>query len=314
VDATPETLCSIDPEHRVLLLRTNDANMRSFGGFTWPESGWCVAPDWEPKPKCGHGLHGLLWGAGNSVLLDWDKTAKWLVVEADARELVDLDGKVKVPRGRVVHVGDQVSATQYLYNNDGHCSSIVGLSLTVGHGVRVVGGAQSVLTGGHDVVLTGGFGSLLVGGHRSVLTAGSDSVLSGGEASRLTGGEFCQLTGGYGAELSAGSNARLLGGDVSVLTAGNYSVLTGGVCSVLTAGRDSKLVGGHSSKLTAGRDSVLIGDRQSTFAGGEGSVFSCRWLDDSRLRLVTAYVGEDGIEPDRPYHFAGGAFHLVDRS
>ena len=45
----------------VLVLRTCAADMTAHNGtFTWPESGECAAPDWDPYPSCGRGLHGLL--------------------------------------------------------------------------------------------------------------------------------------------------------------------------------------------------------------------------------------------------------------
>jgi len=31
----------------------------SYDGFQWGGRGeWTIAPDWDPEPKCGHGLHG----------------------------------------------------------------------------------------------------------------------------------------------------------------------------------------------------------------------------------------------------------------
>ncbi|MEO7327295.1 MAG: hypothetical protein ABI193_01870, partial [Minicystis sp.] len=89
----------------VLVLRTCAADMSSHGGFRWPESGEVSAPDWKPKAECGHGLHGLVWGEGNGQLLSWERDAKWLVVEVEARAIVDLDGKGKFPCGTVVHCG-----------------------------------------------------------------------------------------------------------------------------------------------------------------------------------------------------------------
>lgn len=55
----------------MLFLRTVDANHKSFGGFQWPSVvGVSVtAPDWNPAPSCGRGLHGLLWGEGAGSLL-----------------------------------------------------------------------------------------------------------------------------------------------------------------------------------------------------------------------------------------------------
>ena len=55
-----------------------------------------VAPDWNPAPKCGGGLHGLLWGEGDGSLLSWEPESKWLVVEADEADVVKIDlNKVK---------------------------------------------------------------------------------------------------------------------------------------------------------------------------------------------------------------------------
>lgn len=55
VKAKPET---------VLVLRTCAADLTSYGGFQWPESGPVESPDWNPIAECGNGLHGWL-GAGD---------------------------------------------------------------------------------------------------------------------------------------------------------------------------------------------------------------------------------------------------------
>ena len=97
---------------KALVLRTCDADMTSRSGFVWPASGPVKCPDWDPRPTCGNGLHGALWGEGNGWLFNWKADAVWQVVEVDADSVVDLDGKVKFPRGVVVHTGDQKSATE----------------------------------------------------------------------------------------------------------------------------------------------------------------------------------------------------------
>jgi len=51
------------------------------GGFVWPRSGPVECPDWDPTPKCGHGLHGVLWGEGAGNLLSWAEDAQWIVVD-----------------------------------------------------------------------------------------------------------------------------------------------------------------------------------------------------------------------------------------
>ena len=51
-------------KNEVLILRTCNADMTSYGEFVWPELGYVEAPDWEPTETCGNGLHGFLWGEG----------------------------------------------------------------------------------------------------------------------------------------------------------------------------------------------------------------------------------------------------------
>jgi hypothetical protein len=99
------------PTEKVLVLRSCWSDMTSSHGFTWPESGPVECPDWKPIAFCGNGLHGLLWAVGDYGLThSHDAQAKWLVVEVDAAEVVDLGDKVKFPRGVVVFCGGLAAA------------------------------------------------------------------------------------------------------------------------------------------------------------------------------------------------------------
>ena len=90
---------------KVLVLRTCNADMTSYGGFKWPESGPVEAPDWKPTKECGNGLHGWLWGCGDWSLKIGDDSRKWLVIETDSKGIVELSGKVKFQSGNVLFVG-----------------------------------------------------------------------------------------------------------------------------------------------------------------------------------------------------------------
>ena len=98
------------PDAFALVIRTCNADMTSQNGFTWPESGQVSAADWNPEPVCGHGLHGLLDGVGDYSLLSRKHDAKWLIVRVPRAEIVDLDTKVKFPRGEVVYCGGMAGA------------------------------------------------------------------------------------------------------------------------------------------------------------------------------------------------------------
>jgi len=102
---------------KALVLRTCNSDLTSWGGFQWPSSGKVIAPDWDPKPECGNGLHGALYGEGDGSLFNWRSAAKWLVVEVELESVVDLGGKVKFPECEVVYCGDRIGACKYLQEN-----------------------------------------------------------------------------------------------------------------------------------------------------------------------------------------------------
>ncbi|MDE1971469.1 MAG: hypothetical protein KGI50_07895 [Patescibacteria group bacterium] len=271
-----------------LVLRCNASDMSSYGGFIWPGVGQVAeCPDWVPDTECGNGLHGWLYGHGDSSTSEYVgiPDAKWLVVEVNEEDIIDLGRKVKFPRGIVRYVGDKAGATGYLTEHEPRSANdaVIGLVKTVGNNQSVMGGNYSVLTGGHHSILTGGNYSTLTGGYRSTLTGGHGSTLTGGLCSTLTGGHYSTLTGGH----------------VSTLTGGDYSTLTGGDWSTLTGGDWSTLTGGHNSTLTGGD--------YSTLTGGDWSTLSIKWFDykTNRERISIAYVGEDGIEPNVAYKLDG---------
>ena len=55
--------------NEILVLRDVKKNMKSWGEFVWPIRGWVEAHDWQDTDKCGHGLHGLPWGAGGNYFI-----------------------------------------------------------------------------------------------------------------------------------------------------------------------------------------------------------------------------------------------------
>jgi hypothetical protein len=61
------------------------------------------------------------------------------------------------------------------------------------------------------------------------------------------------------------------------------------------------LTGGDRAKLTGGDRATLTGGDWATLTGGDrATLIFLRWID-GRHRVLTAYVGEDGIQPGVPY-------------
>ena len=106
---------------KVLVLRTCNPYMTSHNGFVWPRTGDVEAPDWDPKPECGNGLHGLLWGEGDWSLLRGELNAVWQVVEVDPADLVNIDSaKVKFRKGTVVYTGEMSKAITMVLCHQGN--------------------------------------------------------------------------------------------------------------------------------------------------------------------------------------------------
>jgi hypothetical protein len=231
----------------VLVLRTCDKNLQSYSKFQWPESGPVQAPDWDPEPECGNGLHGLLWGEGSGSLLDWNPSAKWLVCEVDPNEIIELDGKVKFPKCTVVHCGNQISATNYIAEHGGASKAIVGYTATAGY--------YGTATAGYYGTATAGYKGTATAGNNGTATAGNNGTATAGYYGTATAGDY------HG-----------------TATAGNYGTTTAGYNGTATAGD-----GG-------------------TATAGEKGIISIAWYDkNNRKRLLTGYIGEDGLEPNVPY-------------
>ena len=165
------------------LLKTVKADGTARGGFQWPldEGAEVTAPDWDPTPVYGGGLHGLLNGAGNGSLINWSTDAVWIVAEIpDDETVVDLDGKVKVRRCIVRHVGDKTSAPEFLAAH-GHTEGVVYGTATAG--------VYGTATAGDYGTATAGYYGTATAGYRGTATAGDDGTATAGVSGTATAGE-----------------------------------------------------------------------------------------------------------------------------
>ena len=245
----------------VLVLRTCRQDMSAYGGFKWPTEGPVEAPDWIANDQCGNGLHGALWGEGDGGIFNWDPDAKWLVVSADEKTIVDLKGKVKFPRGTVVYCGDQRGATEYLKAHGGAGRAIIGATAVAGH----YGTA------------TAGDGGTATAGYRGTAAAGDHGT--------ATVGKYGTAVAGY----------------CSKATAGDYGKATAGACGKATAGNQGKATAGACGTATAGDHGTATASEYGTATAGHSGELRLRWWDGKRLRTQVAYVGENGILPNVPY-------------
>jgi hypothetical protein len=183
---------SVSSQKRVYALRTCDSDLRGHGGFQWPDTGRCEAPDWKSDANCGNGLHGLLNGEGRGSYLDWSPKAKWLVCDiTEAHEaglVVDLSGKIKFPYCEVVHCGDQRSATQFL-SDAGITGAIVGAFLTAGDWGTATAGYWGTATAGDRGTATAGYRGTATAGYSGTATAGDWGTATAGDWGTATAGD-----------------------------------------------------------------------------------------------------------------------------
>ena len=157
-----------------------EGKLTSRNNFIWPEKGPVEAPDFKPTFKRGHGLHGLLWGAGSPGYLDGDT---WLcvLVDADSDNLMTGQGELTCK-----------------------CKFRAALDVSVGELSEIIGNIQRYAPAGTLInfaiqgckedsksTQTAGYKSTQTAGDESTFQAGINSVLIG---RWWDGGKYCVST------------------------------------------------------------------------------------------------------------------------
>jgi hypothetical protein len=99
--------------NRVLVVKCVGTDGSAYGGFKHPTKvgDHVTAPDWDPKPECGNGIHGWAWGfeLGEGMEPEY-RDALWLVYAVDPALIIDISGKCKFQTGELVYSGNWVGA------------------------------------------------------------------------------------------------------------------------------------------------------------------------------------------------------------
>jgi hypothetical protein len=172
----------------VYVLRGCDPDLKSKNGFQWPASGRVAAPDWDPEPKCGNGLHGFLRGEGDASLAPSDDSARWLVVRVRESECVDLIGKVKFPKGDVVFCGARSDAVAFIQKKHPRAACIYGTATAGNGGTATAGNGGTATAGGYGTATAGDYGTA---------TAGNGGTATAGDYGTATAGDYGTATAGY---------------------------------------------------------------------------------------------------------------------
>ena len=169
----------------VLVLRSVDKDGKAYNGFQWPKKGKVEAPDFDPEPRCGNGLHGWLRGEGDAESggYVWGgedfETRLWQVVEVNEKDIIQLGGKVKFPRGAVVFTGSRLEATEKIqaaYPD----ASVIGGVVTAGVRGTATAGDSGTATAGDSGTATAGYAGTATAGYAGTATAGDSGTATAG--------------------------------------------------------------------------------------------------------------------------------------
>ena len=168
----------------VFVLKSVNADLTAYNNFQWKESGIVTCEDWNPEPKCGNGLHGFLWGEGDGNLANWNKDAKWLVLEVENDSIVELVGKVKFPSCNVVFCGTRKDATDFIIQN-GAKGSVIGSYVTSGDFGTSTSGDNGTSTSGNWGTSTSGDVGTSTSGDKGTSTSGHYGTSTSGDKGTL---------------------------------------------------------------------------------------------------------------------------------
>ena len=163
---------------KVLVLRTTTKEGKSHdsraNGFTYPDKGFVKAPDWDGKPSCGGGLHGLLWGHGDFSIPADDVLFKLIEVDDSPDNLVEFDGKCKFREGEVVFTGTQEDIIKAIKSHPNYPKDNI-----LNFDIQITTDNNKIMQSGNESTQTAGKGSTQTAGNESTQTAGVNSIQIG---------------------------------------------------------------------------------------------------------------------------------------
>ena len=296
-----------------LILKNIEAGMVSYNGFVWPKSGKVICPDWEPTFQCGHGFHGLLRGEGSGQYFCTKSNAVWLVIEAKKKDILtgrgELQDKCKFRAGKVIYCGafdgaQAVIVAQYhnmgvVYRGIVKSEGEHSLARSEGYGSTAQSegyGSTAQSEGYGSTARSEGYGSTAQsegyssiarseGEHSTAQSTGEHSLArSEGERS------IARSTGDYSTARSEGehSTAQSTGNGSTARSTGDYST--------------AQSTGNYSLAQSTGYSSTARSEGYycRAVAGNNGCIQLCLF-DGERKRIITGYIGENGLKPNVAY-------------
>lgn len=301
----------------------------SYADFSWPDVGqFAIAEDWDPRPECGRGLFGLLWGEGDSSLLDRSPDAIWIVAEIDTNEMVDLGGKIKVPRALVLYRGNKEGALCYLQENGSAERVIVGLEDGTGDYGNVVVGDYEIATAGYYGAAVAGERGCARVGDKGTAKVGREGTAVAGNGGTATADDYGHAVVGDGGVAKAGYRGRAEAGERGSAAVGDGGTAIAGFAGTATAGDGGEAKAGAFGTARVGDNGIAIADEfgvaiagnhsvaRVKFGGvasaGEGGRIDIEYRDGVLPHLMVVFIGKDRVKAHTLYRFDDARKCLVE--
>lgn len=288
---------------KVLVLRcaredmTSSVNRITGKMFYWPTSGPVSCDDWDPEQVCGNGLHGWLWGTGETDSCRYYNLPdnKWLVVEVDADDIIELQGKVKFPKGKVIFCGDRNTAVEMISTHAPPKTQVMFAN------VILMGSHDVALVGDHGMASAGSFGTAIAG-VRGTATVGNSGTAWAGNHGKAVAGNHGSARAGVRGTAIAGDrgfaisdfNGSSLAGDFGKAISGDDGVALAGICGSAIVGNGGTANVKYGGTAQAGLNGICS-------AGHSGVIMIQFHLGGTCFRWITGKIGFDGLRPDVTY-------------
>ena len=257
------------------MIKTINEDGTSFGGFQYPlkKGAKVVASDWNSKPVCGGGIHGLVHYTRNHYI---QSNSLWIILKyRKGTEVVVGDEKIKVPYAWVVAWGTAQEIQQKY-------SELTGKPYVYSYAIQIAGEESTQIAGEESTQIAESW---------STQTAGAQSTQTAGYGSTQTAGARSTQTAGYGSTQTAGYGSTQTAGEESTQTAEHESTQTAGARSTQTAG--------YGSTQTAGDGSVSIIRGKEGYCQHKGKVLQVMVVWDGE---ASEYIYLTKIISDKKKH------------
>ncbi len=118
-----------------------------------------------------------------------------------------------------------------------------------------------------------------------------------------TAGDYGTAITGYRGTAIAGDGGIVIAGYYGIATAGEYGSAMTGHYGIATAGYYGSATAGYMGTATAGDNGIATTGYKGTAIAGYYSIVQIKYWDsiNSRYKLKTGYIGEDGLKPNVTY-------------